>query len=1380
MKRHLRLLLSQVGGLCLGLLPVQVSAQEALSFQHIDSRQGLSHNSVYAIAQDGDGFMWFGTRSGLNRYDGYELWVHERTPDSVGGLPSDNIQTLYYDQAINCLWVSTEQEVCLYHPATNQFQIKEFLSREQGDTLHLAAPALLRDRHNYVWAGTEKGLYRYDDAADLFVDLTLPPGFDGDDRNCSVQGLYEDNRGVIWIGSNCGVFRMEVEADGTVRFLPKPADPETHAMFDSKIGFIAQDSSGRFWLGAQRNPPLPVPLRPEGQAKRAVLFSWMPGSAPVHYQHHSADPYSLIDNHVRTLAVDNKGRVWVGTFLGLNIYDEASGRFFRHALEVGNPLSLGGGSVRAIHFDNRGSAWVGTFYGGVSYYHPQALRFTHHEPGRGEHELNHQVVSSFWEDALGNIWIGTEGGGINYWDRATDTYRHFEYASGSVGGLRGTNVKTVIGQGDSVWIGRFGTGLDLYRPSSGSWQTFRAGPNGLSNNNVYSLLLHEGQLWIATYSGGLNVMDLTSGAVRVCNRQEEEEAPHAIVSNRTVVLISDASGRIWVGTREGLDRVEKQEEGPWLFHHYLRDKSISTLLCARDSSLWVGTYEEGIFVLDEAGKQIGHFGQEEGLPGHSAFGILEDENGHIWVSTERGLARLDRRDENITSYGYSDGVGNLEYNYNACYQSRSGEMFFGGTQGFTSFFPSEVRTNTFVPPVVFTQLLASNTRVRPGDKTGLLEVSLNETPHLTLPYNDANITLCYAALDYLNPAHNHYAYQLEGLDHGWKYAKGQSEVSYTLQRSGTYTFRLKGGNSDGIWNPRERRLNITVLPPPWGSPMAYGIYAALILLLLVGSFWFIRMRHRLQLDRVVIAQQEELHQTKIRFYTNITHEFRTPLTLILGPVEDLLRQGASGQVERQIQAIQQNAQRLLRLVNQLLDFRSLEHDHAQLQVAPGNFVSFAKEVFLSFREQARIKGIDYRFQSPSPELQLWYDRDKLEKVLYNLLANAFRFTLPEGHIALVLRESGDHITLDVCDSGPGVPEGLRTRIFERYVHDSVPDKHGAFSSGIGLALSRQLIDMHHGRLELIDSAAHGACFRVWLRKGKTHFSSLDILTDFKNSENLLAYLAKNRAQEHEKPNLFGPGESDKPTARVLIVEDNPEVQTYIQQIFAPHFETLLAENGRNGLKQALEQSPDLIISDIMMPEMDGIELCRELKSKVQTSHIPVILLTARTGQIFRVEGLETGADAYLTKPFSPYELQLQVHNLLEARQRIRDRFRTVLKLEPKEITVTSADETFLVKAIEVVERFMDDPDFLMEIFARELAVSRPLLFTKLKALTGQTPNNFVKSLRLKRSVQLLTDSDLGVAEIAYQVGFRDARYFSKCFQKEFGRTPSEYRNHVSV
>ncbi len=1336
-------------------------SQETLSFRHIDSRQGLSQNSVFTIAQDGEGFMWFGTRTGLNRYDGYRMQTYEHTPDSNGGLMSNDIRGLYYDQAINKLWICTTEGLNVYDPTIDAFQTKVFFSEERDSPTELFVRCLLRDGKGNLWAGTFEGLYRYNEEKQQFQNAALPRELETSGKRFDVRTLYEDRDGVIWIGSTTGLFSMQADEAGRPDFLPRPVDKATRPMFDTYIQFLTQDGTGRYWIGTGKNG----------------LYSWRPGETPVHHLHDPHDAHTLSDNDIRVLAVDDKGRIWVGTFLGLNIFDESTQRFYRYQQELGNPRSLSGGSVRAIYFDTRGSAWVGTYYGGVSYYSPEAYRFTHHQPRAGQGELSHAVVSSFWEDEKDNVWIGTEGGGINYWDRDANTYQHFQYVPGQRDGLSGNNVKTIIGQGDSIWIGTFATGLYLYRPSLRTWKNFQMGENGLSNNNVYGLLLDEGRLWIATYGGGLDVMDLKTGKIDVYRPHEQDSG--SICSRMGRILMKDLKGQVWVGTHDGLDRIEQKADGSIRFHHHLKNQIISSLLAANDSSIWIGTYHQGVFVLGKDGKMVKRFTREDGLPGRTAFGVLEDANGYIWVSTERGLAKIDRRYESIMSYNYSDGLDNLEYNFSSYYKARSGEMFFGGTQGFTSFFPSAVRTNTFVPPVVFTHLLSSNKEIKPGDETKLLKTSLNETTHLTFPYNDANITIGFAAMDFLNPANNHYAYRLEGLDQDWKYVQGQAEVSYTLQRSGTYTFRLKGGNNDGVWNQRERQLTITVLPPPWRSPAAYCIYAILALVLLVGSYRFIQMRHTLQLEQLTAAQQEELHQAKMRFYTNVTHEFRTPLTLILGPVEDLLRKGVPFGGERQLKAIQQNAERLLRLVNQLLNFRNLEHDHNELRVAEGNFVKFIQEVFLSFREQARIEGIRYTFETSREDISLWYDRDKLEKVFYNLLSNAFKFTPKDGAISLKLYEKSTEIGIEVCDSGPGIPEALRPKVFDRFVHQESHVEVSAVGSGIGLALAKQLVEMHGGKIEVCNAHHEGACFRVMLPKGKDHYGPREILTNFKNSENFQAYLDKTQVSSAAKPlplKEADPAHKQK----LLVVEDNPEVRGYVQDIFEAHFELLLAENGAIGLQEARKHLPDLIISDIMMPEMDGIELCSQLKSHVKTSHIPVILLTARTGQIFRVEGLETGADAYLTKPFSPYELQLKVHNLLEARHRIRERFHTVLKLEPKEITVTSADEIFLTKAIEIVEQYMDHADFSVEVFAHELAVSRPLLFTKIKAITSQTPNNFIKSLRLKRSAQLLTQSNLGVAEIAYQVGFRDARYFSKCFQKEFGKTPSEYRSLEAV
>ncbi|MEO1449159.1 MAG: response regulator, partial [Bacteroidota bacterium] len=611
----------------------------------------------------------------------------------------------------------------------------------------------------------------------------------------------------------------------------------------------------------------------------------------------------------------------------------------------------------------------------------------------------------------------------------------------------------------------------------------------------------------------------------------------------------------------------------------------------------------------------------------------------------------------------------------------------------------------------------------------------------------------------------------------WQQSQGATVVSYTLQRAGTYHFVIHGSNNDGLWNNQARTLEIVVLPPPWRSTWAYALYIVAIGLLIVGGWWFIRLRHRLQLEQIAKDQQEALHQAKLRFYTNVTHEFRTPLTLILGPVEELLQEVRTVGGQRRLLSVQHHAQRLLHLVNQLLTFRKLETDHTALRAAPGNIVRFLEEVHLSFREHARLRQIGFHFDPAPLQITCWYDRDKLEKVFSNLLANAFKFTPKGGSIHMTVRIEGSTLKARITDSGPGISTGQEEQVFIRYFEENANARQMQEATGLGLALCRQLVELHYGKIRVVPESKQGACFEVSLPLGDAHLSSTERIENFHSSEAIQPYLQK-AASEATSASFIGNLSDETPS--ILIVEDNSAVRDYISSIFAGQCKLITADNGQKGLNLARKHSPDLIISDVMMPEMDGLSLCRELKSGVETSHIPIILLTARTGQIFRVEGLETGADAYISKPFSPYELRLRVRNLLQARQRIRERFAQVVQVQPTELALTSADEDFLLRAMETVEKYIDNPDFVAEQFAREMAVSRALLFTKLKAITDQTPNNFVKTIRLKRAAQYLEQSDLGIAEIAYQVGFRDARYFRKCFHKQWNKSPSAYRQEKAL
>ncbi|MCI4670674.1 MAG: response regulator [Bacteroidia bacterium] len=1348
-------------GLSLSTLPL--FGQESLFFRHIDDRKGLSQNSVYAIAQDGDGFMWFGTRNGLNRYDGYNMVVYEVGRDSShSGLIDNEIILLYYDKQIDRLWISSPKGLCWYEPENESFRNILFQRGKNDSLTQEYVRNILRDSKGNLWAGTERGLFKFQEETGFFVEqpISLEDGYV--EHNMLIWDLMEDKDTSIWIGSRLGPIVMKFDSKNQPVFERNIVKDLDGSPLNIPIQICVQDGQDNYWFAAPKDG----------------VYQWKAGKGLIHHKHDAFDGGSLNDDDVRSMEIDNKGNVWIGTFRGLSIFNGKSGNFSRYEKELGIERSLSNGSVRAIFFDSRGSTWVGTYYGGVSYYNSESYRFTHHQPKEGEDKLGHAVVSAFWEDDNNHLWIGTEGGGINCLNPKNGKYKHYLYESGKLNSLSGNNVKAMVGRGDSLWVGTFAEGLNLLNIRSGKWEKFdKEKPLGenLSDDNVYGLLLNGNKLWIATYGGGLNIMDLES---RQVDKYGPDEISNSGFKARGVrVLLKDAKGAIWVGTTRGLYKIPNPEDSVLDFQHVIKDGMVCSLLEGNNGKIWVGFYKKGLFRLAADGTTEEVYSKANGLPGNSVFGLLEDDQSQIWLSTEKGLAKINRADNSVTDYNYSDGLANLEYNFNAAYKSSLGEMFFGGTKGFTSFFPRSIHTNTFVPPVVFTSLSSANRLVKPHDETAIISESINKVKHIVFPYNKANFTLKFAALDFLNPDNNQYMYKLEGLDKEWKHIKGQPEVSYTLQRSGDYVFKLKGGNNDGIWNKTEKTLKITVLPPPWQSPIAYFIYLSLLIILLTVLYRLILMQQRLQLEKIAKGQQEELHQSKLRFYTNVTHEFRTPLTLILGPVEELIRNGMDSiGRERQLQSIHQNAKRLLRLVNQLLDFRSLEKDYDRLEVAEGNIVRFLREVYLSFQEKARTSDIAYHFESSEESIPLFFDRDKLEKVFFNIISNAFKFTPSGGKIQIAVLTQKDWVEVRICDSGPGIKGELVEKVFDRFFQGDIDPSGSEASSGIGLALAKQLIELHGGKIALDKGRLKGACFKITIPKGNEHFVPQDFLADFKSSENMDAYLEKFTTEvAKEEKALFEVQESDSPQETILIVEDNLEVQAYIHKIFTPFFHVILANNGKQGLEKAIEFSPDIIISDIMMPEMDGINLCSQLKSKLETSHIPVILLTARTGQIFKVEGLETGADAYLTKPFSPYELKLQVFNLLESRKRIKQRFHTVLKLEPKEITLTSPDEKFISKAISVVEEYMDDPDFNVDLFARELAVSRPLLFTKLKGITNQTPNNFVKSLRLKRSAQLLSQSNFRVAEVAYQVGFRDSRYFSKCFQKQFNMTPTAYR-----
>ncbi len=1306
--------------------------------------------------------MWFGTRDGLNRYDGYQFKVYKKdsNPESI---VSNDVRILYFDTLKNELWIGTNSGLSKYNSETDNFYNYIPSSSDPTSISNRVIRQIFRDSKGKLWVGTSDGLNLLNEDNHTFrnTDLNFPDNNESHD----IKAIMEDSEGTLWFGTTGGLYYMESETNG--KFIFNRADGSANwKLSDTHIKSIIEDKKGNFWLGTL-----------EG----GINYLDRKNESVTVYRNEKDNPYSLSHNNIRSMVIDENNDLWVGTFDGLNLFRKKTEDFLRFTKKEVGDSGLSDKSIRCVYIDRRGGLWLGTYYGGVNHLDEKYNRFTNYRHGPVGNVLSGNIVSSFMEDENENLWIGTEGDGLNFYNTKLNKFTSYKRQSGTANSLSGNNVKQLLLDDNQLWIGTFQEGLNVLNLKTKIFNHYKndpRNPHSLSSNNVYGLLKENGLLYICTFGGGLNVLNLTT---KQFQRYYSSEEPGSLSSDLNRVIIKSSDGQLWIGGEQGLNKVSRDKDGyPEKFTAYLDDYKIYSLQEDLNKHIWVGTFANGLFRFNPKDGSTVHFTTKDGLPGNTVFGILIVDSTEIWISTNNGLSKLNPQQNSFTNYNYSNGLDNSEYNFNAYYKTKSGDLLFGGVNGFTQFNPRSIQPNQFIPPVVFTELRKNNTVINVSDESGLLNKSINDTEEVTFNYNEANFTLGIAALDYFSPETNHYAFMLEGIDRDWNYSTGKTEPTYTIQKEGEYSFRMKGGNSDGIWNPEERKLKIVVLPPPWRTWWAYLIYFFLFATMIYGLIRFIRLRHRLQLEQIEKQKQEELHEIKLRFFTNITHEFRTPLTLILGPLNDLMNSRSENNIDhRQLSLIQRNAQRLLNLVNQVLTFRKLATDHEPLKIMHGNIVEFLHEIFLLFSESAIKRDMSYHFISKTSEIQAWYDADKMEKVFFNLLSNAFKFTPDGGEITLAISQDKETIKIEVSDSGVGIEKDYHDQIFKRFYEKSEPKTSTIKGTGIGLAISKQMVELHKGRISVITTTDtkedRGATFLVELLKGKEHFDLLKVECLETSRESIQTYEPIIVEKSESKTHLI-PIELDKKTdtKKLLIVEDNPEVRNYIKEIFINEYKIVEAKNGRDGLDTARSALPDLVISDVMMPVMDGIDFCNQLKTDIEISHIPLILLTARTASLFKIEGLKTGADDYITKPFNPEELRLRVRNILQARQEVRNKFARVLNFDPKEIKITSSDEAFLENALKIVEKHMGDYEFNVNTFAHKLTVSRPLLFKKLKALTGQTPNTFIKTIRLKRAAQLIQSEKLNISEISHRVGFKDPKYFRKCFKEQFSVTPSNY------
>jgi len=873
-------------------------------------------------------------------------------------------------------------------------------------------------------------------------------------------------------------------------------------------------------------------------------------------------------------------------------------------------------------------------------------------------------------------------------------------------------------------------------------------PNTLSDNFIRDIYAEPAPmdgakvLWVGTRNG-LNRMALRRGEVRINRLYHDPADRTSLPGNFISVIHGDREGRLWISALGGgLCKMTRGRDGK-----------------SQASFQWINSEDESLVRDVET--------------------LLEDEQGRFWLGGY-GLTRYDPRSNEFKYYDVSDGLQSNSFKVWSAYKNRTGEMVFGGTDGFNIFHPDSITDNPVVPTLAFTGIKVFNNELKAGRKfrgRDVLDRNIVATRAITLPYFMNNLSVYFSALHFTSPLKNQYKYKLEGADNAWSYGNGTSAFSnYTHLQPGHYTLVVHGSNSDNVWNDEPIRLGITILPPFWQTTGAYVLYglAFLVLLYLFREYSVIRAneKSKLVLERIRRKQVEELNDIKLQFFTNVSHELRTPLSLISAPIEELKEStGLSKHLSEKINLVYQNIVRITRIVDEILDFRKFEKQQMKLEAAEGDIVGFVRDVSEFFRSSAEKRQIEYAFRSDVPELPLWFDRDQLEKVLFNILSNAFKYTPEKGRIAIsCTRGPGrEAFTVSIFNSGPEIPREDLGHVFDPFYQSRSLKSKG---TGIGLSIARSVIEQHKGKIWVENVRDQGVQFSMSLPMGNKHLSREDIKQDVVSSEDISIY--QKSARLNGEDTTVTATMPERKAFQLLVVEDNAELRNYLAGMLGSRYHVIEAVDGEEAYTMALEHNPDLVLSDVMMPKMDGMELCRKLKSNAATSHIPIILLTARTSVMHKISSFETGADEYITKPFSYKLLLARIENLLESRESLKKRFRSNVSIEPSAVTVTSLDERILQSCIEAVEKYMDDPDLHVDMICHEVGISRPQLYRKIKSLTGLSINQFIRSVRLKRAAQILRQDNSSIKEVMVQVGFSNSSYFTKAFKEEFHCTPSEF------
>jgi len=1353
-------------------------------FSHLDIGDGLSHNQVNCIYKDSRGFMWFGTMSGLNRYDGYNFKVFRHDINDKNSINDDYIANIFEGPG-NKLWIETHNGFSVYDPQTEQFDNNVNALMADLKLPNATITKITRDsKGNYWFIFSNSGVCRYDPVSRQTYLYNHSADSHPSLYSNAVVDIAEDTKGNMWLVYNNGVIDMMNAKRDNITYHTNIISQACNSK--NQFYSITIDRDNDIWFYAH--------------GINMGIYYFRPETNALRYIDDKTAGAKLNTDVINNIVQADDGLIWIATdHGGINVLDKKDFKINYLLNRQDDIKSLRQNSV-LLYKDNSGIMWAGTFKEGISYYHKNIIRFPLYRHFASDpNSLSFEDVDKFAEDRSGNLWIGTNGGGLIYFNRKTGKYTQYKYNPQNNNSLSNDIIVSLcIDHEQKLWIGTYFGGLDCF--DGKTFTHYRHNDKiatSVADDRIWSILEDSShRLWVGTFAGGLDLFDRAKGVFLHPFKQSEIRSPY--VSS----IFEDRDGNIWVGGYSGADVIMKKTNH--IIHYKYDPNSANSLVgdnvnsITQDSRglMWIAT-RDGLSILNPKTNKFTSLVKTNGLPDNCILNILEDNSGVMWLSTSGGLGRIALT---VSDTGYNfhfknfdeiDGLQAREFNVNAALKTSKGELIFGGGHGFNIFDPQSIQPNTNKPKLIFTDFQLFNKSIAANEAINghvILSKAISATNAITLKHSENVFTIEFAALNFFNPNKVKYQYMLEGFDKGWLSANNATrKATYTNLDGGDYVFKVRTSNSDGTWNADGITLNIKVKPPFWKTPLAYVIYV----LLMAGILLIIRQRGIQKLKRQFAAEQEkkevqliidqerqeiermyEIDRLKTKFLTNVSHEFRTPLSLIMAPVDKMLNNVIDTDNRQQLNMIRKNARRLLNLVNQLLDFRKMEVHELKLHTRPGDLIRFIKEVSLSFTDIAEEKGIGFAFDTDIESLNTSFDYDKIERILFNLLSNAFKFTPAGGHISVlvnVIKEKSapdfKFIEIKVMDTGIGIPKDKQEKIFDRFFQNNLPGSMLNQGSGIGLAITKEFVNMHQGNISVESEPEYGSCFIIHLPLPVGEHHEQDALQD--------SGKGKEAALTTGNEDNTDPSKGTKKQT-VLLVEDNDDFRFYLKDNLKSTFHILEASNGKEGWQKALAMHPDIMVSDISMPEMNGKDLCRKIKNDSRTSHIPIILLTALIGEEVELKSLEIGANDYMTKPFNFEILISKIKNLLRLQATFKKTYTRQVDVHLTETAIPSADEKFVKDIAAYIGKNLTNPSLSVNELSRHIGMNRNTLYKKLLTITGKSPVEYIRLLRLRKAAHLLEHSQMNIAEVSYEVGFNTPQYFAKSFKEEYSVLPSEF------